>query len=181
VARATVLDELNRAMREVDEAAAMRMVEMLLAAPRVFVYGRGRTGLATWAFASRLAQLGLQVHVVGEMTAPAIGAGDVLVAASGTGTTRTTLLASEEAKRIGAAVVALTTHPDSPLGRSADLVVRVEGATRRRAEGEEKSAQYGGSLFEQALLLTLDAVAMVLKSRLARSDQEMDSRHANLE
>jgi 6-phospho-3-hexuloisomerase len=181
VARAAVLDELNRAMREVDEAAAMRMVEILLAAPRVFVYGRGRSGLATWAFASRLAQMGLEVHVVGEMTAPAISAGDVLVAASGTGTTRTTLLAAEEARRIGAAVVALTTHPDSPLGRSADLVVRVEGATRRRAEGEEKSLQYGGSLFEQALLLTLDSVAMVLKTRLARSDQEMDSRHANLE
>jgi 6-phospho-3-hexuloisomerase len=180
-ARATVLDELNLAMRDVEEGAAMQLVERIMAAPRVFIYGRGRTGLAAWAFASRLAQMGLEVHVVGEMTAPAISSGDLLVAASGTGTTRTTLLAAEEARRIGAGVVALTTHPDSPLGRSADLVVRVEGATRRRGRGEEKSVQYGGSLFEQALLLTLDAVAMVLKRRLARSDQEMDRRHANLE
>jgi 6-phospho-3-hexuloisomerase len=147
----------------------------------VFVYGRGRTGLATWAFASRLAQMGLQVHVVGEMTAPAISPGDLLVAASGTGTTRTTLLAAEEARRIGAGVIALTTHPESPLGHVADTVVRVEGATRQRMAGEEQSAQYGGSLFEQALLLTLDSVAMVLKRRLARSDREMDRRHANLE
>jgi 6-phospho-3-hexuloisomerase len=168
-------------MRDVDESSAMQMVEMILAAPRVFIYGRGRTGLAAWAFASRLAQMGLEVHVVGEMTAPAIRSGDLLVAASGTGTTRTTLLAAEEARRIGAGVVALTTHPDSELGRTADLVVRVEGATRRRAAGEERSAQYGGSLFEQALLLTLDSVAMVLKRRLARSDHEMDRRHANLE
>jgi 6-phospho-3-hexuloisomerase len=180
-ARATVVDELARAMRDVDETSAMQMVEMILAAPRVFIYGRGRTGLGAWAFASRLAQMGLEVHVVGEMTAPAIRSGDLLVAASGTGTTRTTLLAAEEARRIGAGVVALTTHPDSELGRAADLVVRVEGATRRRAEGEEPSVQYGGSLFEQALLLTLDSVAMVLKRRLARSDHEMDRRHANLE
>ncbi len=180
-ARATVLDELTRAMRDVNQEAAMQMVERIMAAPRVFIYGRGRSGLAAWAFASRLAQMGLQVHVVGEMTAPAISQGDLLVAASGTGTTRTTLLAAEEARRIGAGVVALTTHPKSPLGKTADIVVRVEGATRRRAAGEEKSVQYGGSLFEQALLLTLDAVAMVLKRRLARSDREMDQRHANLE
>lgn len=180
-ARAAVIDELARAFRDVDETAAMGLVEMILAAPRVFIYGRGRTGLAAWAFASRLAQMGLEVHVVGEMTAPAIGSGDLLVAASGTGTTRTTLLAAEQARRIGARVAALTAHPGSPLGESADLVVSVEGATRSRATGEEQSAQYGGSLFEQALLLTLDAVAMVLKRRLARSDQEMDRRHANLE
>ncbi len=180
-ARATVLAELTRAMREVDQGAAMQMVERIMAAPRVFLYGRGRSGLGAWAFASRLAQMGLQVHVVGEMTAPAISAGDLLVAASGTGTTRTTLLAAEEARRIGAGVVALTTHPESPLGKVADVVVKVEGATRQRAAGEEKSAQYGGSLFEQALLLTLDSVAMVLKRRLARSDREMDRRHANLE
>ncbi len=180
-ARAAVIDELVRALRNVDEAAAMRLVDMILAAPRVFVYGRGRTGLGAWAFASRLAQMGLEVHVVGEMTAPAISAGDLLVAASGTGTTRTTLLAAEEARRIGARVVALTAHLDSPLAASADLVVPVEGATRRRAAGEEKSAQYGGSLFEQTLLLALDSVAMVLKRRLARSDYEMDQRHANLE
>jgi 6-phospho-3-hexuloisomerase len=154
---------------------------MILAAPRVFVYGRGRTGLATWAFASRLAQLGLETHVVGEMTAPAISPGDLLVVASGTGTTRTTLLAADEARRIGAQVVALTAHPESPLGKAADLVVAVNGATRRRAGGEERSAQYGGSLFEQTLLMTLDAVALVLKRRLARTDQEMDRRHANLE
>ncbi len=180
-ARATVLDELTRAMRDVDAVAAMKLVDMVLAAPRVFVYGRGRTGLSTWAFASRLAQMGLEVNVVGEMTTPAIAAGDLLVVASGTGTTRTTLLASEEARRIGATVVALTAHPDSDLGKNADLVVTVDGATRKRGAGEEKSAQYGGSLFEQALLLTLDAIAMVLKRRLAKSDKDMDQRHANLE
>ena len=180
-ARATIIEELARSFGEVQAVSAGRLVEMILAAPRVFVYGRGRTGLATWAFASRLAQLGLETHVVGEMTAPAISPGDLLVVASGTGTTRTTLLAADEARRIGAQVVALTAHPASPLGKTADLVVAVAGATRRRAGDEEPSAQYGGSLFEQTLLLTLDAVALVLKRRLARTDQEMDRRHANLE
>jgi 6-phospho-3-hexuloisomerase len=180
-ARAAVFNELAAAMRDVDEVAGMEMVEMIMAAPRVFIYGRGRSGLVALAFASRLAQMGLTTHVVGDMTSPAISSGDLLVAASGTGTTRTTLLAAEEARRIGASVVALTTHPGSPLGKTADLVVKVEGATRRRAQGEEKSVQYGGSLFEQALLLTLDSVAMVLKRRLARTDRDMDQRHANLE
>ncbi|HOX06909.1 MAG TPA: HAD hydrolase-like protein [Planctomycetota bacterium] len=180
-ARDAVLGELARALREVDARSAQRLAEMILAAPRVFVYGRGRTGLATWAFASRLAQLGLETHVVGEMTAPAISRGDLLVVASGTGTTRTTLLAAGAARKIGARVAALTAHPKSPLGKAAELVVTVAGATRRRLTNEAKSAQYGGSLFEQTLLLTLDAVAMVLKQGLARTDQEMDRRHANLE
>lgn len=180
-ARKTILRELLRAAAEVDARAAERLAGMIVSAPRVFVYGRGRTGLATWAFASRLAQLGLDVHVVGEMTAPAIRPGDLLVAASGTGTTRTTLLAAREARRIGARVAALTAHPRSPLGALADLVVTLAGATRRRSRDEARSAQYGGSLFEQTLLLTLDAVTMLLKGRLARSDHEMDRRHANLE
>ena len=180
-ARGAVLTELSRSLREVDARSAQRLAEMILAAPRVFVYGRGRTGLATWAFASRLAQMGLETHVVGEMTAPAISRDDLLVVASGTGTTRTTLLAAGAARKIGARVVALTAHPKSPLGRAAELVVTVAGATRRRLTNEAKSAQYGGSLFEQTLLLTLDAVAMVLKGSLARTDQEMDRRHANLE
>jgi 6-phospho-3-hexuloisomerase len=180
-ARETVLAELSRSFAEVEADNAQRLVELIAAAPRVFVYGRGRTGLATWAFASRLAQLGVETHVVGEMTAPAISNGDLLVAASGTGTTRTTLLAANEARRAGAKVVALTAHPESPLGQAADVVVAVNGATRRRGGNEEPSAQYGGSLFEQTLLLTLDAVAMVLKRRLARTDQDMERRHANLE
>jgi 6-phospho-3-hexuloisomerase len=180
-ARETVLAELSNSFAEVDADNAQRLVELIAAAPRVFIYGRGRTGLATWAFASRLAQLGVEVHVVGEMTAPAISNGDLLVAASGTGTTRTTLLAAGAARKIGAHVVALTAHPKSPLGKAAELVVTVAGATRRRLTNEAKSAQYGGSLFEQTLLLTLDAVAMVLKQSLAKTDQEMDRRHANLE
>src|SRR5680860_827298 len=74
-----VVDRLRDASAETLVGAA----ERLHRAGRVFVLGAGRSCLALRMTAMRLMHLGLTVHVVGEVTAPAIAAGDVLLAASG--------------------------------------------------------------------------------------------------
>lgn len=114
-----------------------------------------------------------EAHIVGEMTAPAIGTGDLLVVVSCTGRTRTIVAQAEAAKAAGARLAVLTSSPRSKLAKAADLVVWVKAS--------KDSIQFGGTLFEQALFVYLDAVVLLLGSRLGARSEELLSRHSNLE
>jgi 6-phospho-3-hexuloisomerase len=82
-----ILKELEATLAHVSEVEIAAAQKMILAARRVFVTGAGRSGLALKMAAMRLMHLGLTVHVAGEVTTPAIGQGDLLLVASGSGTT----------------------------------------------------------------------------------------------
>src|ERR1700734_1021041 len=83
--RTLILNELERTLAAVSDAEIAVAQRMILAANRLFVMGAGRTGLALKMAAMRLMHLGLEVHVAGEVTCPAIGRGDLLLVASGSG------------------------------------------------------------------------------------------------
>ena len=176
-----ILDELAQVLGEVKDEEFRAFQEALLGGRRIFVTGQGRTGLVLRTFAMRLMQMGLESFVVGETATPPITPRDLLVAGSGTGRTATTTLRLGQAKELGAPVVLLTAHPETDLARRADLVVTIPAATRLRLEDELPSQQFGGSLFEQALLLFLDAAALALVASGEVTVQEMTERHANLE
>jgi len=167
-----ILSELKEVMGSVDAGAAERLVLMILSAKRVFVAGCGRSGLMARAFATRLVHLGCSVFVVGESTTPAIGRGDLLIVCSGKGDKKSLGLLMEEAGRAGACRVAITSTPGSPVAEEAEHIVVLPAA---------RSRQFGGSLFEQALLLFLDGLAMEMMRRRGVSHDEMAERHANLE
>lgn len=149
-------------------------------APRVFVHGTGRSGLALQMTAMRLMHLGLTVHVVGEVTSPALAEGDLLLTASGSGTTGGIVRAAETARDVGARVAALTTDAGSPLADLAEVVVVVPAAGKQDRSGQA-SAQYAGSLFEQAVVLLGDALFDALWHRSGATADELWPRHANVE
>jgi 6-phospho-3-hexuloisomerase len=149
-------------------------------AERVFVHGAGRSGLALRMTAMRLMHLGLEVHVVGEVTTPAIGEGDVLLTASGSGTTSGIVAAARTAVDAGARVAAITTAGDSPLADLAEAVLVVPAADKQDRSGTA-SAQYAGGLFEQTVVLLGDAVFHALWKRSGADADELWPRHANLE
>jgi len=167
-----ILSEIRRVTAAVEERAAAQFADAVVSARRVFVVGCGRSGLVARAFAMRLFHLGRAAFVVGDTTTPPIGAGDLLVICSGTGTKQTLLSYAEQARRSGALCAAITAASDSPLASAADVVVEL------RAGG---SRQFGGSLFEQSLLVFFDALVMALTARCGTDHEEMAARHANLE
>lgn len=175
-----ILEEKRRTLHHIDPDACERVIRAIIAAPRVFVHGEGRSGLVVRMFAMRLMHLGKVVFVVGETTTPAIAARDVLVAISGSGTTAGVLEAAHGARRAGASVCAVTTDPDSPLAQDSDLLVVVPAAAKTDLSGR-LSLQFSGSLFEQSALVLFDATFLLMQSRLGRSSHELWSRHANLE
>ncbi|MET9127110.1 6-phospho-3-hexuloisomerase [Streptomyces sp. NPDC004528] len=177
---ALVRSEAAHAVDAIDPVAAERVLSAVGTASRVFVFGQGRSGIALQALAMRLMHLGLRVHVVGEATTPAIQAGDVLLTASGSGTTPSVLAAAQAALESGATVAAITAAPHSPLASLTPAVLVIPAATKRDRSGDA-SAQYAGSLFEQALWLTGDALFHVLWQRSGRTAEELWPRHSNLE
>ena len=163
-----------------DPQALDRVADLIAAAPRVFVHGAGRSGLALGMTAMRLMHLGLQVHLVGEVTTPAIERGDLLLTASGSGTTGGIVHAAQTAHDVGAAVVAMTTAADSPLARLATETLVVRAAAKLDRSGSA-SAQYAGSLFEQTVVVLGDALFHALWQRSGRTADDLWPRHANLE
>ncbi len=152
----------------------------LRGAQRVFVAGAGRSGLVLRMAAMRLMHLGLDVHIAGDTTTPAIRPGDVLLLASGSGTTSGVLRAAQTAAKAGARLAVYTANPQSPLAELADVVVTIPAA-QKTDHGSKLSAQYSGSLFEQVLFLASEAVFQTLWDHDATPAEELWLRHANLE
>lgn len=163
-----------------DDASLDSAAAHLRGADRVFVLGAGRSGLALGMTAMRLMHLGLEVHVVGDVTTPAITAGDVLLVASGSGTTGVIVRAAETAASVGAQIVALTTAPQSRLAELATVTVVVPAAQKTDHDGAI-SAQYSGGLFEQVVELLGDALFHSLWQASGATAAELWPRHANLE
>jgi len=182
VARAmqTIMDEHRRLTANIrsDEMAALMPV--LNRAKNIFLMGAGRTGLMMKASAMRLMHLGYRVYVVGETTTPSVKKGDVLIAGSGSGTTIGIVRAAETAKTVGACVICFTTSPASALAALADYTVTIPAA-QKQVRDEDVSKQYAGSLFEQSLLMSFDALIQALWELDGSTASELWKRHANIE
>ncbi|WP_054857472.1 6-phospho-3-hexuloisomerase [Vulcanisaeta sp. JCM 16159] len=157
---------------------------------KVLVVGAGRSGLVGRAFAMRLMHLGFRSYVLGETITPSVGAGDLVVAISGSGTTTMVVAAAEAAKKMKAMVVAITSYKDSPLASYADLIVQVPGRTKvakmddyfaRQILGLHEPLAPLGTLFEDTAMVLLDAVIAELMHRLNKTEDEIKTRHANIE
>lgn len=175
-----VLEENHRLAKKIKFEELIPLVSAIESSKRIFFIAAGRSGLALRAAAMRMMHLGLDVYVVGETTTPAIGAQDLLIAASGSGTTLSIVRAAEKAVSVGACLVAITTNPSSPLATLANYTVNIPAAEKEDHQGK-KSGQYAGSLFEQFIFLLMDAVFQSLWKIDGTPAQELWKRHANLE
>ncbi|GAB3618458.1 SIS domain-containing protein [Okibacterium endophyticum] len=184
---AAALRLINAELSAVTEALATgqahtiaQITAALTDAQRVFVLGAGRSGLALRMTGMRLMHLGLTVHIVGETTTPAIGPGDVLLVASGSGTTGGIVRGAESAIDAGATVVAITTNAQSPLAAAAAVTVVVPAAGKLNRD-TDRSQQYAGTLFEQAVVVVGDAIFHAHWARSGATADDLWPRHANLE
>jgi len=189
-----IIDYVSKATELISDNEKDSMIDTLLNSRKegrkIFVIGAGRSGLVAKAFAMRLMHMDFDVYVVGETIMPPMKKGDVLIAISGSGRTRTVVSVAEAAKSIGAKVIALTTYPDSPLAKLADIVVRIPGRTKlaieedyiiRQVRGHHEPLAPLGTLFEVTTLVFLDGLVVELMSKLGITEEDMKERHANIE
>jgi 6-phospho-3-hexuloisomerase len=179
--RSQMADEVRDVLLKIPEATTESFVDRLAGARRIFTHGVGREGLVLRAFSMRLFHLGLDAHVVGDMTTPNLGPGDLLVTSTGPGYFATVAALMGIVRASGGNVAMVTANPGAQLPGEADDVIVISGQTMAAGEGERASIQPMGSLYEQAMWLYFDYVVLRLAHRLGKSFAEMSHRHTNLE
>ena len=189
-----IIDSVKKAASLLITEQVEAIVDTLMNArdKKILVVGAGRSGLVGKAFAMRLMHLGYHVYVTGETIAPVLAPGDVVVAISGSGTTRLVVISSKIAReKRGAKIVAITSYKDSPLGRLADQVAVVVGRTKmarredsyisRQIVGEHEPLAPLGTQFEVAAMIFLDGIIAELMHRLGKKEEDLKARHATIE
>lgn len=175
------LAELGTVFDALADDAADPLIDAITTARRIAIYGAGREGLAIRGFAMRLFHMGRDAHVVGDMTTPAVGPGDLLVVTSGTGHLATAETLIDIATSAGAATAIITAQPDGPTSRKANLRIVIPAQTMADDRGERISVLPMGSLFEFAETIFLELVVIRLRDRLGETTDTMRARHTNLE
>lgn len=156
----------------------------------LLIVGAGRSSLVGRAFAMRLMHLDFNVYIMGETITPSMEEGDVALIISGSGSTRLPVTVADMARSLGVRVLAVTSNPDSQLGRVADLAVVVPGRGKAALEeeyhsrqilGQHESLTPMGTLFENACMVFLDSLIAELMERLALTERDLRDRHTKIE
>jgi len=174
------VDELRDVLVSGAAVETERLCDELQAARRIACYGVGREGLMMRALCMRLMHLGLDAHVVGDMTTPPVGMGDLLVVSAGPGAFSTVLALLGVAHSAGARTVVITAQPDGEAAIAADTAIHIPAQTMADDRGGG-SVLPMGSLYEVAMLIFFDVVSIRLRDRTSQTMDGMRSRHTNLE
>jgi 6-phospho-3-hexuloisomerase len=173
--------ELAAVFATLPDSAADPLIEAILKARRIALYGAGREGLAIKGFAMRLFHLGLDAHVVADMTTPPLGPGDLLIVTSGQGQLPTAEALMDIAMTAGARTALVTAQPAGRAARLADVLAIVPAQTMANDRGSNISILPMGSLFEFAEAIFFELVILRLRTRLGETADTMRARHTNLE
>ena len=168
---------LDRAVPQQVEA----MAAPILAAKRIALYGVGREGLMMKSLTMRLFHLGLDAHMVGDMTTPPVGAGDLLVVSAGPGGFSTVDGLIGVAKAARAATMCVTATPEGSAPQAVDHVVHLQAQTMANDQDGGQSVLPMGSLFEAAQFLFFEMVILHLREKIGLSADAMRNNHTNLE
>ncbi len=187
---ATACAEIASVFKSMDDTAIATINAEIRSARRIALYGVGREGLMMKAFAMRLFHCGLDAHVVGDMTTPPLGDGDLLIVSAGPGSFSTVEALMSVARRAGARIVCITAQPDGAAPGMADTIITLPAQTmaddRRSTSGADDRRSTGsilpmGSLYEGAQYIFFEVVILALRDDLGLSPDAMRANHTNLE
>ena len=175
--RDVIVDKVSGILRATDSGYDAKLTGLLDDASRIFVAGAGRSALVARFFAMRLMHGGYDVYVVGEIVTPSLRAGDLLIVISGSGETETMIAFTKRARELNAKIALISAKTSSTIGDMADLVFTI-------GTPELYSKVIGmpmGTTFELSTLLFLEAVISHIIHEKGIPEEEMRTRHANLE
>jgi 6-phospho-3-hexuloisomerase len=174
------LEELGGALDRVDPSQIGALADAIADARRIALCGVGREGLMMRALAMRLHHLGLDAHVVGDMSAPPLGRGGLLIASAGPGDFSTVRALVGVARKAGAQVACVTAQPGGAVPALCDPVVVLPAQTMAD-DREAPGALPMGSVYEGAMFVAFEALVLMLRDRLGVGAAAMRARHTNLE
>ena len=174
-----VLQEHQRVLLDVDEKEIEQLLNAIVKANCIQVFGMGRMKCSVRAFVMRLMHMGFNAHVVFDTTCPNIGPGDLLIVNAACTTIGFTVMGF--AKQLGAKVAAITANPHSKAAELCDFTVSLRGQVHGGREYEIPSIQPVAALFEQTIFVLEDIVIQLLMEKLNITKEQMAERHTNLD
>jgi 6-phospho-3-hexuloisomerase len=172
-----IIEKIGGVLSATDDSYDQRLTQVLDKAKRIFVAGAGRSGLIAKFFAMRLMHGGYEVFVVGEIVTPSIRQGDLLIVISGSGETETMIAFTKRAKELGASIALISTKDSSTIGDLANVTLRI-GSPDQYAK---TLGMPMGTTFELSTLIFLEATISHIIHEKGIPEEEMRTRHANLE
>lgn len=175
---AYIQKKTNDILGKVSSDKIEKIISSFFKAKRIFVYGAGRSGLVSKAFAIRLVHLGFQTFVIGETIGAPVKKGDLVCLVSGSGETIPAVMTAEIAKNLGAKLVVVTGKAGSRITKFADIAIVLSADC---TEKERKQFAPLGTLFEASAWIFLDGIIAELMRNKKETEESMRSRHATLE
>jgi 6-phospho 3-hexuloisomerase len=172
-----IVDKISSILSATDDGYESELTNMLDKASRIFVAGAGRSALVARFFAMRLMHGGYDVYVVGEIVTPSLRGGDLLIVISGSGETETMIAFTKRAKELGAEIALISAKDGSTIADMANTVLRIGSPDQYvKIVGMPM-----GTTFELSTLIFLEATISHIIHEKGIPEEEMRTRHANLE
>ena len=175
------LSDLSGVFAAMPEDALEGLVEEIVKAKRIVVFGLGREGLQMRGFAMRLFHMGRNVAVWGDMTTPEVGPGDLFFVSAGPGELATARTLADIARKAGARTALVNAQPRGELAKHVNVVTVIPAQTMADDHGGKLSVLPMGSLFETAQMIAFELAILKLRPRFRETAETMRSRHTNLE
>ena len=165
-------------LSQVSEKDIKKVKNLFLKSNRIFLYGAGRSGLVSKAFAIRLVHLGFQTFVIGETITAPVQKGDLVVIISGSGETIPAIMTAEIANNLDASVISITGKKKSDISKYANITLLISADCN---DSERKKYAPLGTLFEACVWILLDGIIADLLESKNETEEDMRSRHATLQ
>lgn len=154
--------------QQLDVAALHRVIDAVVGASRVDIYGVGASAVVALDLQQKLHRIGRVAFAwadphVAMTSAALLGPGDVAIGLSHSGTTQDTLDALARAARNGVTTIAVTNFPRSPLASLADHVLTTAA--------RETTFRSGATASRLAQLTVIDCVFVGVAQRTFESSQ----------
>jgi 6-phospho-3-hexuloisomerase len=179
-ASAAILNEITQGVGRLDFSQIASLLREIQAAKSIFCIGAGRSGLMLQAFCMRLNHLGLRAFMLGTVSCPPTGPGDLVIAASGSGENAGIIAILQKAKKLDARTAVFTAANNNGVSSHADIIVQICAPNGLVNDGTQ-SCQPMRTLFEQVSFITYELIIARLQGILGVHEQDMAWRHVNLE
>jgi 6-phospho-3-hexuloisomerase len=177
---ATALAELHDAVDAIDEGELDAACALIARSDKIVAYGCGREGLQVRGLAMRLHHLGKVVAMQGDMAAPPLRHGDLLLCTAGPGELSTVTALMQVARSAGADVLFIAATPQTPSARLATAILTIPAQTMANDLCAARLLPMG-SIFEGALFLLFEIMVLNLRDILGETADTMRARHTNME
>ncbi len=157
------------------------LYEAICSKRKFFLLASGRSAFILQCFATRLVHLGAEVYIITNLASnPAITENDILIVLSGSGTTQIVVSLLQDVVNTlkPHAIISITSHPESIVGRMGDVTIKLKGRTKTdRDPSKDAILTPEGTMFEMAAFCYLDAIIAELAIKLGRTNEDLLKKH----